>query len=568
MPGGSLVELENAGLVDLTVTKTLSPSKTSPKCEKTPEKSVNPDLNKSNESKIKKKSQSAEKNSTEESDSTNSTTKGRRKRKPTKTLSNELDFKSDDDMVDLRTDYTEKDMDIEMPSPPKDKNPFSIGLASLEKTPVKAKKESESDECETIDKIAEMIKAQQGTLTINEIVDTPKKSDEIKTSTDEQTKMMNEVEFRLEEMFADTTEAPLLEAVIPVVVVDNNLDPSPQLIDEKSIIKPPPPPKPKTNGKKKNDAAKRKKQQLNAKNKNSKNGSKNNGKPVLKTKDFKDLKAKKDGPSKSRVKPDIAPFLQIKKDGRFSIINQTINGDEDSEKALNKPKKMPNPNHDKNKVIRGLHVSTLSHKYDADKRDTSWVCVFCKNGPHKFEMGDLFGPYVITKNCEEYEMCLEDPALDVFRQSNSNKISKKNRNAQQLAESLLATEKSPKKKRKVTVTSPIIPNGKDEPVLSMSGSFEEFFSGMSKVDENNFEVWVHEDCIVWAAGVYIVGTKIVGLDAAIWNSTRKNCTYCLKNGAMICCLTRGCDKNSHLACARKTWRMDDEFKTFCENHGN
>ena len=361
----------------------------------------------------------------------------------------------------------------------------------------------------------------------------------------------------------------MVENVTPAVVVVGELVSLPQISDEKSIK---PLPKSKTNGKKKNDATKRKKQQLNAKNKNSKNGSKNSGKPIFKNKDFKEPKVKKDGPYKSRVKPDIAPFLQIKKDGRFSIVNQTINGDEDSEKALNKPKKIPNPNHDKNKVIRGLHVSTLSHKYDADKRDTSWVCVFCKNGPHKFEMGDLFGPYVITRNCEEYEMCLEDPALDVFRQSNSNKISKKNRNAQQLAESLMSTEKtSAKKKRKLTVTSPI-PNGKHEMIMSTSGSGSEglgdFFSGMSEVDENNFEVWIHEDCIVWAAGVYIVGTKIVGLDAAIWNSTRKSCTYCFKNGAMICCLTRGCDKNSHLTCARKTWRMDDEFKTFCESHGN
>lgn len=59
MPGGSHEQLDNAGLVDLTVSKAPSPSKTFPKCEKTPEKSVNPDENKSNESRSKKKSQSA-----------------------------------------------------------------------------------------------------------------------------------------------------------------------------------------------------------------------------------------------------------------------------------------------------------------------------------------------------------------------------------------------------------------------------------------------------------------------------------------------------------------------------
>lgn len=59
MPGGSHVELDNAGLVDLTISRVPSPSKPSPKCEKTPEKTVNSDLNKSNESRSKKKSQSA-----------------------------------------------------------------------------------------------------------------------------------------------------------------------------------------------------------------------------------------------------------------------------------------------------------------------------------------------------------------------------------------------------------------------------------------------------------------------------------------------------------------------------
>lgn len=59
MPGGSHEQLDNAGLVDLTVSKAPSPSKTFPKCEKTPEKTVSPDENKSNESRSKKKTQSA-----------------------------------------------------------------------------------------------------------------------------------------------------------------------------------------------------------------------------------------------------------------------------------------------------------------------------------------------------------------------------------------------------------------------------------------------------------------------------------------------------------------------------
>lgn len=47
----------------------------------------------------------------------------------------------------------------------------------------------------------------------------------------------------------------------------------------------------------------------------------------------------------------------------------------------------------------GLYSSTLSSRYDAQTADTTWICVFCKRGPHcegglgGQPAGDLFGPY-------------------------------------------------------------------------------------------------------------------------------------------------------------------------------
>uniref|UniRef100_T1GQ27 Uncharacterized protein n=1 Tax=Megaselia scalaris TaxID=36166 RepID=T1GQ27_MEGSC len=74
------------------------------------------------------------------------------------------------------------------------------------------------------------------------------------------------------------------------------------------------------------------------------------------------------------------PFIQFKKDGFFTVVNSSTAVDEDSEKqGSSKSKKQI---YDKTK-IRSFNVSTLSHKYDADKTDKTWVCVYCKNGPHK-----------------------------------------------------------------------------------------------------------------------------------------------------------------------------------------
>lgn len=35
---------------------------------------------------------------------------------------------------------------------------------------------------------------------------------------------------------------------------------------------------------------------------------------------------------------------------------------------------------------KGLHCSTLSNKYDAERKDASWICAFCKRGPHASEL--------------------------------------------------------------------------------------------------------------------------------------------------------------------------------------
>lgn len=93
------------------------------------------------------------------------------------------------------------------------------------------------------------------------------------------------------------------------------------------------------------------------------------------------------------------------------------------------------------------------------------------------------------------------------------------------------------------------------------------FYGMTKVDETSYEVWMHEDCAVWAPGVHIIGARVVGLDESIWESCKHKCSICSNYGAMLPCLKRGCTSTVHVACGRKNkWNLTDEFKCFCEVH--
>ncbi|CRK99104.1 CLUMA_CG012047, isoform A [Clunio marinus] len=443
-------------------------------------------------------------------------TKSRRKRKPNvtkKVSSNEMSA-SENDLEVIPNIPSIPNIDIE-------KNLLTNVISGS------PPKNPESDECETIDKIAQMVSSITSN-NVNVVPSADKANDEL-------------IENQLAKMFGDPNNGTALD---PVASETPNI--STNDMKKKASTKP------KASRKKKVEGATGKKKQppgAGGKLKNGKSSKKGNkNEDVNDSKAEKNLKKSKENGGKSRSKPDIAPFVKIKKDGSFNIVNQTANGDDDTEKSVNKPKKS---NTDKNKRIRGLHVSTLSNKYDADKRDATWVCVFCKLGPHKHKLGDLFGPYILNIRSEEYSQCLQDPSTDIFRQTNKNKLLKTPPQS--------ATPEKPKKKRKLNNATAVEVNG-------LSVSMEEIFNGMTKVDDDNYEVWFHEDCLVWASGVYMIGTKIVGMKSAIWSSTRYRCTYCSKNGAMVSCLSRECKKPAHIACARKGWKLDDEFKTFCELH--
>lgn len=88
-----------------------------------------------------------------------------------------------------------------------------------------------------------------------------------------------------------------------------------------------------------------------------------------------------------------SPFIVVKKDGSVNVINTTTS--EDSNEKNTKTKNF-NTNMPSRRAVRGFHSSTLSNKYDADTADSTWICVFCKYGPHKMGLGDLFGPYIAS----------------------------------------------------------------------------------------------------------------------------------------------------------------------------
>ncbi|KAF7266621.1 hypothetical protein GWI33_020121 [Rhynchophorus ferrugineus] len=279
------------------------------------------------------------------------------------------------------------------------------------------------------------------------------------------------------------------------------------------------------------------------------------------TSDIKDVYAYDSGSNTSSSRSR-GPFVQIRghRDSPLSVsvVNTPLTGDEDGDRKPSKTKKYHDDSEYRHKVrSKGLHCSTLSTKYDAERKDTTWICAFCKRGPHSSEFtgpsivsavpapGDLFGPYFITTQCPEFERRLDDP---YDRQFKSRKISKALDETANIGKSA-----SKKAKRKSE---------------SLADQLDSCL-GITQTTADTYEVWAHEDCLVWSAGVYLIGPKIAGLEEAVWTCSNVSCAVCGYKGANVPCLRRGCLNSTHLCCARGThWQLDDAtFKAYCPTHG-
>lgn len=150
---------------------------------------------------------------------------------------------------------------------------------------------------------------------------------------------------------------------------------------------------------------------MNANKSNQKNA-KSNDKSEKKS-DIKKTKSKDDSMA-DVLNKFRGPYVHVDRDGSVDVINAPLNEEIAEKQSKFKKSYISQRPADRNRV-RGLHVSTLSNKYDAVTTDISWMCVFCKLGPHKYGLGDLFGPFILSTESEDFQLAQIDPKQDVFK---------------------------------------------------------------------------------------------------------------------------------------------------------
>ncbi|XP_028842539.1 transcription factor 20 [Denticeps clupeoides] len=82
------------------------------------------------------------------------------------------------------------------------------------------------------------------------------------------------------------------------------------------------------------------------------------------------------------------------------------------------------------------------------------------------------------------------------------------------------------------------------------------------------ELWVHEGCIVWASGVFLVNGRLYGLQEALEGARDTNCSHCEMAGATLGCYSKGCTLRYHYICAMEAdcSLNEDNFSLRCPKH--
>ncbi|XP_018420289.1 PREDICTED: transcription factor 20 [Nanorana parkeri] len=86
------------------------------------------------------------------------------------------------------------------------------------------------------------------------------------------------------------------------------------------------------------------------------------------------------------------------------------------------------------------------------------------------------------------------------------------------------------------------------------------------LDSNEF--WMHEGCVLWANGVYLVCGRLYGLQEALDIAREMNCAHCQEPGATLGCYNKGCACCYHFPCAMDSECLlsEENFSVRCPKH--
>uniref|UniRef100_A0AAV2MNV7 PHD-type domain-containing protein n=1 Tax=Knipowitschia caucasica TaxID=637954 RepID=A0AAV2MNV7_KNICA len=180
------------------------------------------------------------------------------------------------------------------------------------------------------------------------------------------------------------------------------------------------------------------------------------------------------------------------------------------------------------------------------------VCCLCKQAANAMDLGDLHGPY--------YSQGYQPPPKIPHDQSGLKEGESSDSDSSSCSATKWTSIKRQLKWKAAEGSSHVVKRARAEvdwytpPILPLDPC----------------EYWLHEDCGVWATGVFLIRGRLYGLEEAVKAAHNAECCACGGPGASLGCLSKACPSKYHYRCAlRSDCALDqDNFSMRCRKHKN
>ncbi|XP_054457586.1 transcription factor 20 isoform X2 [Anoplopoma fimbria] len=206
------------------------------------------------------------------------------------------------------------------------------------------------------------------------------------------------------------------------------------------------------------------------------------------------------------------------------------------------------------------------------------VCCLCGQAANAMDLGDLHGPYYpegyqpSTKRPASMLGLKEDEDDSSDTDSSSCRIRGRGRKcAIPAAPRPLRPAAQPKQKGlegyRWTANHNGSPAAKRARSDGCSADVEDWYSP-PVLPLEPCEYWLHEDCGIWSAGVFLVKGKVYGLEEAVKVAEETKCSACSDHGATLGCFFKGCPNKYHYRCALESdcVLIEENFSMKCKKH--
>nr|XP_020442660.1 transcription factor 20-like isoform X1 [Monopterus albus]XP_020442661.1 transcription factor 20-like isoform X1 [Monopterus albus] len=210
------------------------------------------------------------------------------------------------------------------------------------------------------------------------------------------------------------------------------------------------------------------------------------------------------------------------------------------------------------------------------------VCCLCGQGANAMDLGDLHGPYYP----EGYQPSTKTPASisglkedeEDYSDSDSSSYSIRGR-GRKCAIPLTQWPPRPRAqlKQKGFIKSHLwSSDSMGSPAAKrarLNTSFTDVADWYSppRLPLDPCEYWLHEDCGIWSAGVFLVKGKVYGLEEAVKVAQETMCSACHDPGATLGCFFKSCPNKYHYRCALESADcvlIEENFSMKCKKHKN